>query len=41
MYNLKTPDAIHLATALDFNAEQFITNDKTLQKVTDINVIVL
>ena len=21
MYNLKTPDAIHLATALDFNAE--------------------
>jgi predicted nucleic acid-binding protein len=32
-YNLRTPDAIHLATALAANADVFITNDRDLIRV--------
>ncbi len=31
--NLKTPDAIHAATALSVNCNQFLTNDKGLRNV--------
>ncbi|MEK7541300.1 MAG: PIN domain-containing protein [Patescibacteria group bacterium] len=37
-YRIATPDAIHIATALDFGAEQFFTNDKTLKKIKEISV---
>ena len=40
-YNLATPDAIHLATALAGGAQKFITNDKSLQKVQEIKVELL
>jgi len=40
-YGIPTPDAIHLATAIDFGAETFITNDKRLKKVKEINVSLL
>lgn len=40
-YNVSTPDAIHLATAIDFGAEKFITNDRSLQRVKEIKVEVL
>ena len=40
-YNLATPDAIHLATALAGGAQKFITNDKSLQKVKEIKVELL
>ncbi|MFZ4815188.1 MAG: type II toxin-antitoxin system VapC family toxin [Phototrophicaceae bacterium] len=40
-YNLRTPDAIQLATALVQGCEAFITNDKGFKKVTDIRVILL
>ncbi len=41
LYGITTPDAIHLATALDFGASVFVTNDKALKKVKEINVVLL
>lgn len=38
-YQIKTPDAIHLATAILHNAEVFIGNDKNLSKVSEIKVV--
>jgi len=40
-YSVATPDAVHLATAIDFRAEKFITNDRSLQRVKEIKVEVL
>lgn len=40
-YNLKTPDAIHLATAIEHKADVFITNDKQLKKVKEIAILYL
>lgn len=40
-YLIKIPDAIHLATAIDFGAAKFITNDASLKKVKEIAVQVL
>lgn len=40
-YNLRTPDAIQLATALVTGASAFLTNDVRLAVVPDIRVIVL
>lgn len=39
--NLKTPDAIHAATALSVNCNQFITNDKGFRNVPSLPVIIL
>ena len=39
--NLKTPDAIHAATALSVNSNQFITNDKGFRNVRGLPVIIL
>ena len=40
-YNIKTPDAIHLATAVQRGAEVFITNDENLKRVKEINIMCL
>lgn len=40
-YNLATPDAIHLATALTWGARAFVTNDLRLRQVREIEVITL
>jgi predicted nucleic acid-binding protein len=40
-YSIKTPDAIHIATAIDFGAERFFTNDKSLIKVKEISVVLV
>ena len=40
-YNLRTPDAIHIGTALVYGVETFITNDLHLKCVTDLDVVVL
>lgn len=40
-YNFKTPDAIQLATGLEKNADFFLTNDKELKKLKEIEVITL
>ena len=39
--NLKTPDAIHAATALAAGCVQFLTNDTDYRKVNSLPVIVL
>lgn len=40
-YNVRTPDAIQLATAIDQNAHYFLTNDHRLKPVKEINIITL
>ena len=39
--NLKTPDAIHAATALSVSCNQFITNDKGFRNVSSLPVVIL
>jgi predicted nucleic acid-binding protein len=39
--NLKTPDAIHAATALSVTCNQFITNDKGFRNVPGLPVVIL
>ncbi|MEH1970368.1 type II toxin-antitoxin system VapC family toxin [Nostoc sp.] len=39
--NIKTPDAIHAATALSVNSNQFITNDKSFRNVPGLPVVIL
>lgn len=40
-YNLKTPDALHLATAINSGADAFLTNDKGFKRVTEIKILIL
>ncbi len=40
-FGLRTPDAIHAATALEVGCVQFVTNDVQFRRVTDLPVIVL
>ncbi|WP_276752095.1 type II toxin-antitoxin system VapC family toxin [Chlorogloeopsis fritschii] len=39
--NLKTPDAIHAATALSISCNQFLTNDKGFRNVPGLPVVIL
>lgn len=39
--NIKTPDAIHTATALSVRCNQFITNDRGFRNITGLPVIIL
>ena len=41
-YNLRTPDALQVATALHAGCDAFLTNnDKHFQRVTDLQVLIL
>jgi predicted nucleic acid-binding protein len=40
-YAIRTPDAIQLATAIENNADTFLTNDEALKKILEINVACL
>jgi uncharacterized protein len=40
-YGFKTPDAIHLATAIEEKADRFLTGDDGLRRCTEIEVEVL
>jgi len=40
-YRLKTPDALQIAAALQAGCEGFVTNDRQLQRVKELRVVVL
>lgn len=40
-YNLRTPDALHIGTAIETHYDAFLTNDKTFKRVQEIRVLVL
>lgn len=40
-FNLQTPDAIQIATAMENEVDYFLTNDKKLTKVEEIAVLTL
>ena len=40
-YNINTPDAIQIATSLEAKADTFITNDESLKKISEIEVLLL
>jgi predicted nucleic acid-binding protein len=37
-YNLKTPDAIHYATAIEVGATTFLTGDRALSRCSEVPV---
>lgn len=40
-YNLKTPDALQIAVAIEAECDAFLTNDLALQRVQEIRILVL
>ena len=40
-YNLRTPDAVHLASALEAGCDALLTNDLGLKRVTELRILVL
>ncbi len=40
-YRIRTPDAIQIATALHGEASMFLTNDRNLKRVQEIDIITL
>jgi len=40
-YNLRTPDALQVATALAAGCDAFLTNDSDMQRVSELRVLVL
>jgi predicted nucleic acid-binding protein len=40
-YKLKTPDAIHIATAIETGCDAFLTNDIGFKRVSEIRVLML
>jgi predicted nucleic acid-binding protein len=40
-YNLKTPDALHIASAIVSGCDAFLTNDKGLQRVKETSILLL
>ncbi len=40
-HNLRTPDALQIATALNVGCQAFLTNDASLKRVTELHVLIL
>jgi len=40
-YTMRTPDALHLATAIHTGCDAFLTNDRRLDQVAEVRVVVL
>ena len=40
-YNLRTPDALHIAAALENGCDAFLCNDNGLKRVTELKILIL
>ena len=40
-YNLRTPDALHVATAVPAGCDAMLTNDAQLKRVQELSILVL
>ena len=40
-YNLRTPDALQIASALETTCDAFLTNDRGLLRVTELKIILI
>lgn len=40
-YNLRTPDALHVACAVESRCDAFLTNDTAIKRVKEIQILVL
>lgn len=40
-YNIRTPDAFQIATAIEYNADYFFTNDLRLKNITEIKLLTI
>ncbi len=40
-YNLRTPDALQIAAALENGCDAFLCNDKNLKRVTELKILIL
>jgi len=40
-YNIKTPDALHIATAINTQCDVFVTNDYQLTRIKELRVVIL
>lgn len=40
-YNLRTPDALQISTAISSGCQAFITNDSTLKRVNELKILTL
>lgn len=40
-YNLRTPDALHVAAMLESGCDAFLTNDVGIKRVTELRILVL
>ena len=38
---LKTPDALQLATAIQYNCNKFLTNDNKLKQISEIEIVLI
>jgi len=41
MYNLRTPDALQFATAIEYKADYFLTNDNRLKSLEQVRSVLL
>jgi predicted nucleic acid-binding protein len=40
-YDLRTPDALHVATAVEAGCDAFLTNDADMKRVNELKVLIL
>ena len=40
-YNLRTPDALHVASAIEAGCDALLTNDRALRHISEIRVFLL
>ena len=41
LFGLRTPDALHVATAMESDAQVFVTSDRSKRKVSQLDIVML